>query len=127
MKTKNIAMENLNLLLIDNKMNAYIKKNGLTQTEERCRLVKMTLRHHVHHFPENVPFIAAVKKCGEQNVVFFLKRTKMASIADIDISSETNIKDSFEVDGQTYKMKDTINGFPRYHLDTKKKKLCSKD
>ncbi len=108
------ALENVNLLTLNEKVNEYIVRNNLTPTEDKVRLVKMTLRHHVHHFPENIPFIAAVRKCGEQQVVFSIKRTKYALIDDIDISSETNVGKEFEVNGIKYVQKDTINGYPRY-------------
>lgn len=82
-------------------------------------MVKMTLRHHVHHFPVNIPFIAVVKACNDdQNIVFSVKRKKMAVIPSIAISSETNV-DSFEIDGIIYEQQDTMNGFPRY-IETKK-------
>ena len=112
---KNVAaLENVNLLTLTAKVNEYIAKNNLTPTEEKVRLVKMTLRHHVHHFPENIPFIAAVRKCGESQVVFLIKRTKYAVIEDIAISSETNVGKEFEISGVRYVLEDTINGYPRY-------------
>lgn len=112
---KNVAaLENVNLLTLTAKVNEYIAKNNLEPTESNVRLVKMTLRHHVHHFPENIPFIAAVRRCGEQQVVFSIKRTKYALIDDIDVSSETNVGKEFEISGVRYVQVDTINGFPRY-------------
>lgn len=114
MKKNVAALENVNLLTLNEKVNEYIVRNNLTPTEDKVRLVKMTLRHHVHHFPENIPFIAATRKCGEQQVVFSIKRTKYALIDDIDISSETNVGKEFEISGVRYVQVDTINGFPRY-------------
>lgn len=114
MKKNVAALENVNLLTLTSKVNAYIAKNNLEATEDGIRLVKMTLRHSVHHFPKNIPFIAAVKKCGEKQVVFALKRTKYALIDDIDISSETNVGKEFTIDGVRYVQFDTINGYPRY-------------
>lgn len=108
------ALENVNLLTLNSKINEYIAKNNLTPTEDKVRLVKMTLRHHVHHFPKDIPFIAAVRKCGEHQVVFAIKRTKFALIDDIDISSETNVGKEFEISGVRYVQSDTINGYPRY-------------
>lgn len=112
---KNVAArENVNLLTLTSKVNGYINKNNLTPTEDKVRLVKMTLRHHVHHFPKDIPFIAAVRKCGESQVVFSIKRTKFALIDDIDISSETNVGKEFEISGVRYVIADTVNGYPRY-------------
>ena len=111
---KVVAMENINLLTLTEKVNNFAAKNNLEVSENGVRFVQMTLRHHVHHFPTNIPFVAAVKKCGEKQVVFFVKRTKFAVIDDIDISSETKIGKSFEIDGVRYELKDTINGYPRY-------------
>ncbi|MBQ8870830.1 MAG: hypothetical protein IJ019_05590 [Alphaproteobacteria bacterium] len=112
---KNVAaLENVNLLTLTAKVNEYITKNDLEPTEDKVRLVKMTLRHHVHHFPKDIPFIAAVRKCGESQVVFSIKRTKYAVIEDIDISSETNVSKEFTISGVRYVQSDTINGYPRY-------------
>ena len=108
------ALENVNLLTLTSKINEYIAKNDLTPTEDKVRLVQMTLRHHVHHFPKDIPFIAAVRKCGESQVVFAIKRTKYAVIEDIDISSETNVGKEFTISGVRYVQSDTINGYPRY-------------
>ena len=59
------------------------------------------------------------KACNDdQNIVFSVKRKKMAVIPSIAISSETNV-DSFEIDGIIYEQQDTMNGFPRY-IETKK-------
>ena len=113
-KEKVVALENVNLLTLTDKVNRYVAKNNLVSSEHKVRLVQMTLRHPIHHFPVNIPFVAAVKKCGEKQVVFMIKRTKFAVINDIDISSETNIGKSFEIDGVRYELKDTINGYPRY-------------
>ena len=109
-----LALENVNMLIINTKVDEYIKRNELLPTEEKIRLVKMTLRHHVHHFPTGIPFIAAVRKCGEKQVVFSIKRTKFAVIDDIDISSETNVGKEFEISGVRYVQADTINGYPRF-------------
>ena len=108
------ALENVNLYTLTAKVNEFIAKNNLEPTEDKVRLVKMTLRHHVHHFPQDIPFIAAVRKCGEQQVVFAIKRTKYALIDDIDVSSETNVGKEFEISGVRYVLEDTINGYPRY-------------
>lgn len=74
----------------------------------------MTLRHPVHHFPTNIPFIAAVRKCGEKQVVFAIKRAKIALIDDAFVSSETKVGKEFTIDGVQYFQFDTINGYPRY-------------
>lgn len=118
-KSKLVARENINLFLVNGKMNTFMEESGIEKKEEKCRMVKMTLRHHVHHFPVNIPFIAVVKACNDdQNIVFSVKRKKMAVIPSIAISSETNV-DSFEIDGIIYEQQDTMNGFPRY-IETKK-------
>ena len=43
------ALENVNLYTLTAKVNEFIAKNNLEPTEDKVRLVKMTLRHHVHH------------------------------------------------------------------------------
>lgn len=114
MKKNVAALENVNLLVLTSKVNAYISQNNLEASENNVRLVKMTLRHPVRHFPTSIPFIAAVRKCGERQVVFAIKNTKFALIDDIDVSSETNVGKEFAIDGVQYVQIDTINGYPRY-------------
>lgn len=113
---KVISEENVNLSLIDQKLEKFLTENGLTATEPRARLVRMTLGQaaDVHHFPTNIPFIAGVRQCGDKKVAYFLKRKKLAVIENFMVSNETNVGKEFEVDGVKYIQKDTLNGFPRY-------------
>lgn len=111
---KIISLENANLLLINEKLNALMAQHNLSAVEQKPRLVKAVLRHKVLHFPQNVPFVAAVKNCGEQNVIFNLETSQTAVVPGISLSGETNIGDRFVVRGVAYKLKDTINGFKRY-------------
>ena len=123
MAKKIAAMENVNGVVLNNKINEFIKENGLEAKENHCRLVKMVLRHHVHSFPQNIPFIAAVTACADgQNVVFFLKRKKLAVISGNSIASETKVGNDFEIGGVKYVLKDTLNGIPRYEPKPNKKK-----
>ncbi len=110
-----IAKENLNLLVLNNKLNEFIAANQEEATEGKARLVKMTLRGDVHHFPTNIPFIGATIRCaGDKQAVFFIKRKKLAMVESGAISSETNVGDSFEIDNVQYVLEDRINGFPRF-------------
>ncbi len=112
---KVIAYEKINMMLVDNKINEYIKKFGLTADEERCRLVKLTLRHEVLHFPVNIPIIAAIKRCtNEENVVFNIARSKTTVIKLDDISSATPVTDKFSIRGIRYEAYDQISGYTRY-------------
>lgn len=112
---KSVSLENVNMLLLNQKINEYISQNGLNSAEPHCRLVQLVLRHKVHHFPINIPFIAAVKKCDdEKQVVFNVKRAKCACIQDISIASETKVEDSFVIDNIMYEKIDVLNGQPRY-------------
>ena len=113
-----IANENLNLLVLNNKLKQFIADNNEEAAEGKARLVKMTLRGDVHHFPTNSPFIGATIRCeGDKQAVFFIKRKKLAFVESGAIASETNVGDTFEVDNIQYVLKDTINGFPRYEPD----------
>ncbi len=113
-----IANENLNLLVLNNKLKQFIADNNEEAAEGKARLVKMTLRGDVHHFPTNIPFIGATIRCeGDKQAVFFIKRKKLAFVESGAIASETNVGDTFEVDNIQYVLKDTINGFPRYEPD----------
>lgn len=115
MSKNSVSLENVNLFLVNNKIDEFLAQNNLQATEARCRLVQVVLRHKVHHFPVNIPFIAAVKKCDNgQQVVYKIKRSKIAAIDDIAISSETKVGQSFQIDRVTYEAVDTISGFARY-------------
>lgn len=112
---KRIALENVNELLLNNKINEYIVKNGLMSTEDKCRLVKMTLRYSVPHFPTNIPFIAAVKNCNDGMIVVFnIHRSKMAVLPGNSVSSETKVGKRFTIARTMYEEFDKINGFRRY-------------
>lgn len=114
-KNKHVALENVNMLVINEKLSKFIEKQGAEATEDKCRLVQMVLRHKIHHFPIDIPFIAAVKNCGEGQVaVFNIKRTKLALIPGHSIAAETNVGKAFEISGVRYTLDDTVNGFERF-------------
>ncbi len=117
---KTISLENLNLLLINDKLNGFVDKQGTTAVESKCRLVNMVLRHKIHHFPIDIPFVAAVKNCENGKVaVFNIKRKKMAIIPGNSVAAETSVGKTFKIRGVTYTLADTINGFERYKPDYK--------
>jgi len=110
-----VSKENVNLHVLNKKLNEFIAENQEEATEGKARLVKMTLRGDVHHFPTNIPFIGATIRCaGDKQAVFFIKRKKLAFVESGAIASETNVGDKFEIDNVQYVVEDTINGFPRY-------------
>lgn len=113
---KSVTSDNINSFFLDEKINAYIRKIGTIADEQKCRLVKMVLRHEVHHFPINIPFIAAVKRCKNGKVaVFNIKRAKTAFIDGHSIASETLVDKEFVIDGVRYV--ETVpyaDGYPRY-------------
>lgn len=112
----------MNVVVLNNKINDFVKENNLEVKENHRRLVRMVLRHHVHSFPQNIPFIAAVTACADgQNVVFGIKRKKIALISGNSIASETKVGDNFEMGGVKYVLKDTLNGVPRYEPKPNKK------
>ena len=118
---KTAALENVNVFVLNEKLNAYIQEHGLEPIEGKCRLVKMTLRHKVHHFPVNVPIIAAVRNCKDgKQVVFNIKRKKMTVIENMAISSKVNVDKDFTIDNVQYVVADTINGFVRYKPQMKR-------
>ena len=110
-----VSLENINMMILSEKVNNAIEANALSPHETQARLVQMSLRHEVHHFPKGIPFIAVVRHCSDgKSVVYNVKRSKMAVIEQDSISSETNVGKSFKIGSVNYIMKDTINGFPRY-------------
>ena len=113
--SKVISLENINMMLLSQKVDNAIEANALLPHETKARLVQMTLRHEVHHFPKDIPFIAAVRHCEDgKSVIFNIKCSKLAVINQDSISSETNVGKRFKIGNVDYVMKDTINGFPRY-------------
>ncbi len=103
------------MMILSEKVNNAIEANALSAQETQARLVQMCLRHDIHHFPKNIPFVAVVRHCADgKSVVYNVKRSKIAVIDQDSISSETNIGKRFKIGGVDYILKDTINGFPRY-------------
>lgn len=123
MSKNSVSLENVNLFLVNNKIDEFMAQNKLEPTEAKCRLVQLVFRHKVHHFPVNIPFIAAVKKCNDgKQVVFKIKRSKIATVDDIAISSETKVGGTFRIGEVTYEAVDLLNGFRRYKPVFKLKK-----
>ena len=115
MKSNKVSLENVNMLVVNNRLDEFINKNGTSATEGKCRLVQLVLRHKVHHFPTDIPFVAVVKNCTNGQVaVFNIKRTKLALIPGDAVAAETNVGNTFEISGVRYTLADTINGFERY-------------
>ncbi|MBR2300188.1 MAG: hypothetical protein IJ870_06440 [Alphaproteobacteria bacterium] len=108
------SLENVNTVVLGEKLNEFIAQNG-TKAVSNCRLVKMSLSEKVHHFPQNIPFIAAVVECeGGKQAIFFIKRKKYALVEGAAVSSSKNVGEAFELDNVKYVLEDTINGMPRY-------------
>ena len=115
MKSNKVSLENVNMLVVNNRLNEFINKKGISATEGKCRLVQLVLRHKVHHFPTGIPFVAVVKNCTDNQVaVFNIKRTKLALISGHSVAAETTVGKTFEISGVKYTLTDTINGFERY-------------
>ena len=109
------SLENLNTLVLSEKLNEFIAGEGAEALAKNCRLVRMSLCEKVHHFPINIPFIAAAVECeGGKQAVFFIKRKKYAMIDGSAVSSSKNVGESFEIDNVKYVLEGTINGMPRY-------------
>ncbi len=118
---KIVAPEFVNLMVLDQKLKSFISESDEEATEAKARLVKMTLRGDVHHFPTNIPFVGATIRCAnDKQAVFFIKRKKIAFVESGDIASETNIGNEFEIDNVRYVLQDKLNDFPRYKPDLKK-------
>lgn len=116
MAKKSAALENVNLFIVNQKINDFMSDNNLQSLETNCRLAKIVLRQKVRNFPTNIPFIAIVKKCEDgKQVVFNVKAAKMDQIDDAAIASETKVNEkAFVIDGIPYEIIDKINGFARY-------------
>jgi len=112
---KSSSLENVNAVVLTEKLNEFIKSEGVKPLSDKCRIARMTLSQKVHHFPVNIPFIAAVIECEDgKQAVFFIKRKKYAIIEGATVSASKNVGDSFEIDSIKYVLEGTLNGMPRY-------------
>lgn len=113
-KTKIVAKENVNLYLLNKKLEQFASENKTVIAEKRAHLKRVVLYKKIHHLPQEKPFIAAVVLCQNgQWAVFAVKRKKIVFIPTEAISM-TNVKDQFEIDRCRYVLEDTLNGFERY-------------
>ena len=109
------SLENVNTIVLTEKLSEFIKESGVKAVSDKCRIVKMSLSEKVHHFPVDIPFIAAVMDCEEgKQALFFIKRKKFALVEGGIVSSSKNVGNSFEIDGIKYVLEDTVNDMPRY-------------
>jgi len=109
------SLENVNAVVLTEKLNEFIAQSGVKPLSDKCRIVKMTLSDKIHHFPVNIPFIAAVIECEEgKQAVFFIKRKKLALVEGASVSSSKNVGNSFEIDDIKYVLEDKLNDLPRY-------------
>lgn len=120
MLMKIIALENLNSLVVNNRVNAAAVKIGLQSNEENVRLVKVMLRESKKaKVPTGVPLYAFVKnfKFNGNNViaVYDIASGKLQFVNDTFIASETDVKGRFTIGPVTYGLLDTVNGAKRYH------------
>lgn len=115
-----IALEKLNSILVNRKADkviaAFSKKNPdlIFDSDRNVHLVKIILR--VAGFKKNarVPFYAFVKRAGEYVAVVDVETGAAQVIDPSVIASETDVKGNFRIDGVTYGLKDTVDGFKRY-------------
>ena len=109
------SLENVNTIVLTEKLSEFIKESNVKAVSDKCRIVKMSLSEKVHHFPVDIPFIAAVMDCEEgKQALFFIKRKKFALVEGGIVSSSKNVGNSFEIDGIKYVLEDTVNDMPRY-------------
>ena len=109
------SLENVNTIVLTEKLSEFIKESNIKAVSDKCRIVKMSLSEKVHHFPVDIPFIAAVMDCEEgKQALFFIKRKKFALVEGGVVSSSKNVGNSFEIDGIKYVLEDTVNDMPRY-------------
>ncbi len=109
------SLENVNTIVLTEKLSEFIKESNVKAVSDKCRIVKMSLSEKVHHFPIDIPFIAAVMDCEEgKQALFFIKRKKFALVEGNAVSSSKNVGNSFEIDGIKYVLEDTVNDMPRY-------------
>lgn len=109
------SLENVNTIILTEKLNEFIAQSGVKAVSDKCRIVKMSLCEKIHHFPVDTPFIAAAMDCENgQQAVFYIKRKKFAMVEGSAVSSSKNVGNSFEIDDIKYVLEDKVNDMPRY-------------
>lgn len=119
---KTISLEKLNSLLANIKADRTVKqyndanpdKAEPRACEHKIHLAKVVSRTDLFKNKAGVPFYAFVKKVGSLVVLVDLVTGSAQIVAASVIASESDVKDNFRVNGVTYGVKDSVNGFKRY-------------
>ena len=75
------SLENVNTIVLTEKLSEFIKESGVKAVSDKCRIVKMSLSEKVHHFPVDIPFIAAeLDREDGQQALCFTTRPKFAIV-----------------------------------------------
>lgn len=120
---KSIALEKLNGVLVNVKavkaLKDFNKKNPHLVNIEKCEtgvhLVQLVLRVPLLKKRSNKPFVAFIKHAGELAVIVDVETGSTQVVDPTVIASETEIQDTFSINDTLYGLKDTVNGFKRYH------------
>lgn len=137
---RTIARANVNPLALSIKINEYAQTMKLNTEQSGLCMADIILSEHIHSFPQNIPFPAAIKSCGNgQSIIFNIKRSKIAVVEDTIICgkkvvasfpsdfdfSKSKAPKEIVLGGVTYSTKDTLNDIPRYRtkLNAKTKKM----
>lgn len=117
-----IAEKKLNSMVANIKANKafqeFNEKNpdlvDFSSCEAQPQMVKLVLRVAMFKKNASVPFYAFIKH--SKNLVALVDlQTGIAKVVDPSvIASETEVLGNFRIQGVTYGLKDTINGFKRY-------------
>ena len=114
---KQISVNNLNSMVANNVIDEALAKVGIITHCQRVYLVKLILRKSPSHkIKTNVPLYAFAKSVGDKLAVKVLTTGAVAVLDDTHIQMVSEVRGDFTLNGVTYGVKDTINGFRRYKV-----------
>ncbi|MBR1825136.1 MAG: hypothetical protein IJ770_00930 [Alphaproteobacteria bacterium] len=122
-KNKTIRVENLNAIVANVKADKLIEEIRQKRPEflaeavipNKMQLRKVTLRERAFETPKGCPIYAFSKQISRRIAILVDIKTGIARLCPVSgIVSDTPVEGKFTIDGVTYKLKDTLNGHPRY-------------
>lgn len=119
-----IALEKLNEVLVNVKANAAVKDFNasaapndvidMDTVDKKVHLAKIVLRAPAVKNQAGVPFYAFIKRAGDKMALVDVISGSAQLVCPSIIASESDVKGKFRINGITYGLKDTVNGYKRY-------------
>lgn len=120
---RKISSANLNAIVANTKTNKLVDEIRSMRPEflstatipTKVQLRKVVLREQAFGIPAGTPIYAFAKRASKRVILLVDVRTGLARLSPMSsLISSAPVTGKFEIDGVTYKQKDTVNGQPRY-------------